>query len=116
MATLEWVDWFNHERLLAPLGYVPPAECEAQYSDAQGDHTTVAVVNLTSLLKTRGDSLGFDNRGWSGHGRNTGVVNPESAIAIVPPAVRRARARQAAVTKATCRQGCERERRATTHT
>ena len=24
-ATLEWVDWFNHRRLLAPLGHVPPA-------------------------------------------------------------------------------------------
>jgi transposase InsO family protein len=23
-ATLEWVDWFNHRRLLEPLGYIPP--------------------------------------------------------------------------------------------
>ena len=30
-ATLAWVDWFNHRRLLEPLGYVPPAEYEAQY-------------------------------------------------------------------------------------
>ncbi|MEM7490972.1 MAG: IS3 family transposase, partial [Pseudomonadota bacterium] len=30
-ATLEWVDWFNHRRLLAPIGYVPPAEAEAAY-------------------------------------------------------------------------------------
>ena len=30
-ATLEWVDWFNHRRLLEPIGNVPPAECEAQY-------------------------------------------------------------------------------------
>ncbi len=30
-ATLEWVDWFNHRRLLEPLGYVPPAEFEARY-------------------------------------------------------------------------------------
>jgi putative transposase len=28
-ATLEWVDWFNHRRLLEPIGYVPPAEFEA---------------------------------------------------------------------------------------
>ncbi len=27
-ATLEWVDWFNHRRLLEPIGYVPPAEFE----------------------------------------------------------------------------------------
>jgi transposase InsO family protein len=30
-ATLAWVDWFNTRRLLEPLGYVPPAEYEAQY-------------------------------------------------------------------------------------
>jgi putative transposase len=30
-ATLEWVDWFNHRRLLGPIGYVPPAEYEARY-------------------------------------------------------------------------------------
>ncbi len=30
-ATLEWVDWFNHRRLLEPLGYLPPAEFEAAY-------------------------------------------------------------------------------------
>ena len=30
-ATLEWVDWFNHRRLLEPLGYVSPAEFEAAY-------------------------------------------------------------------------------------
>ena len=30
-ATLEWVDWFNHHRLLEPIGYVPPAEYEMAY-------------------------------------------------------------------------------------
>jgi putative transposase len=30
-ATLEWVDWFNHRRLLEPIGYLPPAEFEAAY-------------------------------------------------------------------------------------
>jgi transposase InsO family protein len=30
-ATLEWVDWFNNRRLLEPIGYVPPAEFEAEY-------------------------------------------------------------------------------------
>jgi transposase InsO family protein len=30
-ATLEWVDWFNHQRLLEPIGNVPPAEAEEQY-------------------------------------------------------------------------------------
>ena len=27
-ATLEWVDWFNHSRLLEPIGYMPPTEFE----------------------------------------------------------------------------------------
>jgi putative transposase len=26
-----WVDWFNHRRLLEPIGYVPPVEFEAAY-------------------------------------------------------------------------------------
>ena len=30
-ATLEWVDWFNHRRLLEPIGHVPPAEFEAAF-------------------------------------------------------------------------------------
>ena len=28
LATLEWVPWFNHHRLLEPIGYSPPAEAE----------------------------------------------------------------------------------------
>ncbi len=31
IATLQWVHWFNHQRLLEPIGYIPPAEAEAQY-------------------------------------------------------------------------------------
>ena len=31
LATLEWVAWFNHHRLLEPIGSVPPAEAEAAY-------------------------------------------------------------------------------------
>jgi len=30
-ATLEWVDWFNHRRLLEPIGNIPPAELEQAY-------------------------------------------------------------------------------------
>ena len=32
-ATLAWVDWFNHRRLLEPIGFVPPAEAEAAFYD-----------------------------------------------------------------------------------
>jgi putative transposase len=31
LATLEWVSWYNHHRLLGSIGYVPPAEAEATY-------------------------------------------------------------------------------------
>ncbi|ANF56822.1 DDE-type integrase/transposase/recombinase [Halotalea alkalilenta] len=31
LATLEWVDWFNHRRLLETIGNMPLAEAEAIY-------------------------------------------------------------------------------------
>ena len=31
MATLGWVDWFNHRRLLGPIGNIPPAEAEQNF-------------------------------------------------------------------------------------
>ena len=34
-ATLEWVAWFNTQRLLEPLGYLPPAEYEEQFYRVQ---------------------------------------------------------------------------------
>jgi transposase InsO family protein len=40
-ATLEWVDWFNNRRLLAPIGNIPPAEAEQRYY-AQPQETALA--------------------------------------------------------------------------
>jgi len=40
-ATLEWVDWFNHRRLLEVIGNRPPAEAEAAYH-RQHEHTAWA--------------------------------------------------------------------------
>jgi len=31
LATLDWVDWYNHKRLLGSIGNIPPAEAEAAY-------------------------------------------------------------------------------------
>ena len=40
-ATLEWVDWFNHRRLLELIGYVTPAELErAYYRQLEGSAIT----------------------------------------------------------------------------
>ena len=32
--TLQWVDWFNKDRLLEPLGYITPIEAEEKYEKA----------------------------------------------------------------------------------
>jgi transposase InsO family protein len=29
--TLKWMDWYNNRRLLAPIGYRPPAEAERTF-------------------------------------------------------------------------------------
>jgi transposase InsO family protein len=41
-ATLEWVDWFNHHRLLEPIGNIPPAEAEAKHYDKLEDQAVAA--------------------------------------------------------------------------
>ena len=41
-ATLEWVDWFNHRRLLEPIGNIPPAEAEQRYYATMDDILMVA--------------------------------------------------------------------------
>jgi putative transposase len=43
-ATLEWVAWFNTQRLLEPLGYLPPAEYEEQFHRAQTAQATASAL------------------------------------------------------------------------
>ena len=43
-ATLEWVDWFNNRRLLAPIGNIPPVERERAYHTQ--DETPAMVAGL----------------------------------------------------------------------
>ncbi len=39
LATLEWVDWFNRQRLFHELGRIPPAEYETNhYRQNESDH------------------------------------------------------------------------------
>jgi putative transposase len=42
LATLQWVSWFNHHRLLEPIGYIAPAEAEADYWRQQQGPATAA--------------------------------------------------------------------------
>jgi putative transposase len=44
-ATLEWLAWFNTQRLLEPLGYVPPAEFEEQSHRARATQPECLAVN-----------------------------------------------------------------------
>lgn len=45
-ATLESVDWFNHRRLLEPIGNIPPGEAEAQY------YAAITAMDLASVTQT----------------------------------------------------------------
>lgn len=42
MATLKWVHWYNHQRLLSSIGYIPPAEAEANFHRLQAGQAIAA--------------------------------------------------------------------------
>ncbi|EOQ81109.1 putative transposase subunit B [Pseudomonas aeruginosa VRFPA02] len=42
MATLKWVHWYNHQRLLSSIGYIPPAEAEANFHQQQANQAMAA--------------------------------------------------------------------------
>lgn len=44
LATLEWVHWFNHQRLHSANGYIPPADAEAQYYRQCANTVTACVT------------------------------------------------------------------------
>jgi transposase InsO family protein len=46
-ATLEWVDWFNNQRLLESIGDIPPAEYEMLYWTQSGGTDTVGLTELS---------------------------------------------------------------------
>ncbi len=52
LATLEWVAWFNHHRLMEPLGYIPPAEAEANYYRQFSNTIAAAGINLNQPAST----------------------------------------------------------------
>jgi hypothetical protein len=91
LATLEWVNWFNTERLLKTLGYLPSAEFEVQYHASNSDLAEL-VLKQNSLRDSRGDSVSETGMHWG----NQTVKQPPSA-----------RARQAIlVTTAVVLSGC----------
>ena len=42
LATLNWVHWFNHDRLMESLGYIPPAEAEANFHQLSASQSLLA--------------------------------------------------------------------------
>ncbi len=42
LATLKWVHWYNHQRLLGSIGYIPPAEAEANFYRQQASQAIAA--------------------------------------------------------------------------
>ena len=44
LATLQWVHWYNHTRLLEPIGKIPPVEAEANYYRQLVEQSTVATT------------------------------------------------------------------------
>lgn len=58
LATLEWIDWFNHRRLFHDLGRIPPTEFEHHHHHRHTVSTEPTEPRLTppSLRRTRGGS------------------------------------------------------------
>ena len=61
-ATLEWVDCFNHRRLLKPIGNMPPTELELAYDRQQEELGLTACLSINNLRKTQGSSLRLASR------------------------------------------------------
>ena len=78
-ATLDWVDWFNHRRLLEPLGDMPPAEYETRYHAQAAVAYTDASIQLaaeqaahpTSGPRRRPHELPGSSVSHGGFGRTT---------------------------------------------
>ena len=56
MATLRWLDWFNHRRLLGPIGNIPPAEAEETFYAQRDVRDMVAGNEAIGLRENRGGS------------------------------------------------------------
>ena len=82
-ATLTWVDWFNHRRLLQPIANILPAEAEDQYYAMLDKQKLAAWLKPNSLRQTRGGSVGrlsshcrgYFRRSWLGDG-GAGRIRP----------------------------------------
>jgi hypothetical protein len=56
--TLDGVEWFNHRRLLDPIGNILPVAYKAFYHPQQETLAVAAGLDSPGLPKTRGSSEG----------------------------------------------------------
>ncbi len=56
LATLGWVEWFNHVRIHSALGYRTPAEAETEHYRSQQAPREQPLVGEPTLQQTRGAS------------------------------------------------------------
>jgi putative transposase len=47
LATLEWVDWYNHRRLHSACGTIPPAEYEAAFAATTTAHPATGATPVS---------------------------------------------------------------------
>jgi putative transposase len=59
IATLEWVDWYNHRRLHGEIGMIPPAELEQRFADDQ-DHGPCGPVEADRPARLGGAPAGLE--------------------------------------------------------
>lgn len=56
-APLEWVDWFNHRRVLQPIGDIPPAEMEQAHSGQLQESARAVWLKPGTRRENQGDSV-----------------------------------------------------------
>jgi len=58
LATLEWVSWFNHHRLLEPIGYIPPASATWPHQIERSHHPLLPFESLGWIPEELSDGIG----------------------------------------------------------
>jgi putative transposase len=62
LATVQWVAWFNHDRLHSSLGDIPPVEFEALHAPNPADLSVAAIASRVAdgLTASRVSTIGVD--------------------------------------------------------
>jgi hypothetical protein len=80
LATLEWVDWYNHRRLDSARAHRPPAEYEADYARTQTTLTTTRATAQPPL--NPGCSYRSSSRVEGRKVRDEGVVDLAGQVTL----------------------------------